>query len=138
VNRTLLTLVAAATVLAVGHHVDHALRDLTGWPLEPQVNAFTLSLLIYPAIALGVALSWRELAGPRFWTILAAGGAAFILAIHLGPSAPDAVARIPSGYESPVAGALALTGLGALIVVLAVHASREAARWRRQASDTSV
>ena len=35
--------------LAVLHHVDHVLRaDNSGWPFTPDINAFTVSLIVYP------------------------------------------------------------------------------------------
>ena len=137
-SRPLYALVGAATLLAVGHHLDHVLRGLTGWPREPQLTAFTLSLLIYPAIAAGVLLSLSGRAGPGFWTILAAGGAIFLVLVHVGPSATDSVTTIPGGYESPVAGALALAELAALVAVLCLHAAYDATLWRRRLARGSV
>lgn len=137
-SRPLYALVGAATLLAVGHHVDHVLRGLTGWPLEPQLTAFTFSLLIYPAIAAGVLLSLNGRAGPGFWTILAAGGALFLVLVHVGPAAMDSVTQIPGGYPSPVAGVLALAELAALVAVLCLHAAYDATLWRRERSRASV
>ena len=44
------------TWLAAGMSLDHRIRDnAVGWPLTDQVNAFTLSLIVYPVIAWLVA-----------------------------------------------------------------------------------
>jgi hypothetical protein len=50
-----LTYLAAA--LSFGHHIDHVIRhNAVGWPLTDHVNAFTLSLVIYPIIVTGLLL----------------------------------------------------------------------------------
>ncbi len=41
-------LVWAITVLSVAHHVDHLLRDVTGWPVEDEFNPFIISLFVSP------------------------------------------------------------------------------------------
>lgn len=117
---TLYSLIAAATVLSLAHHADHVLRGATGWPLTDDFNPFTYSLLVYPAIALGVGLSLRRRLGPRFWSFLSAGGALFVGAVHLGPVAGDAVTDIPRQYASPIAGGVAVGLLAAFLVVLGV------------------
>ena len=126
-----LRLVVAITALSVAHHVDHVLRDVTGWPLAGGFNPFTMSLFVYPVIALGVVLSKRGRVGPRFWAVLAGGGAAFILAVHVGPAAGDSVADIPDGYASPVADVAALAILATFLVALVAHCVYEARLARR-------
>lgn len=111
-------LIGLATVLSFAHHVDHVLRGATGWPLTHEFNPFTYSLLVYPVIGVGVVLSLRGSLGPRFWSFLSAGGALFVVAVHLGPVAGDAVADIPRQYASPLVGAVAVGLLAAFIVVL--------------------
>jgi len=45
---------AVSTLLGVAHHVDHGIRgNHVGWPITPEVNAFTYSLAVYPLVALG-------------------------------------------------------------------------------------
>jgi hypothetical protein len=57
-NRRLCTLILIALLLAVGHHLDHIIRgNHVGWPLTAQINACTVSLIIYPLILTGLALS---------------------------------------------------------------------------------
>lgn len=121
-------LVLAITALSVAHHIDHVLRGVTGWPLAGGVNPFTFSLLVYPAIALGVILSLAGKAGPRFWAMLAGGGALFILAVHVGPQAGDSITDIPGQYSNWAATAAALAVLAAFFALLVVHALYETRR----------
>lgn len=121
-----LRLVVAITALSVAHHLDHVLRDVTGWPFGGGFNAFSVSLVVYPVIAGGLLLSSRGRLGPRFWAILAGGGAVFILTVHVGPAAGDSMTTIPDGYASPVADVAALAVLGAFLAALVVHCAYEA------------
>lgn len=132
-TRTGYRLVVAAVALSLAHHVDHVLRggEATGWPLEGGVNAFTYSLAVYPVIATAALLSGRGRAGPRLWVALSSGGALFVLAVHLGPAAGDAVGEIADGYASPVAGLVATAALVGLIAVLAFTAVYEVRLARR-------
>ena len=130
-TRTLYVLIAWVTLLSLGHHVDHLLRGATGWPFGGEVNAFTYSLAIYPAIAAGVLLSRRRIAGPRFWALLSSGGALFVLAVHVGPVAGDSVTAISPQYTAPAAGALALAELGLFIAALLVTGVHDIRVWRR-------
>jgi hypothetical protein len=58
-----LTYLAAA--LSLGHHIDHVIRhNAVGWPLTGEVNAFTLSLVIYPVIITGLLLYRAGRMGP--------------------------------------------------------------------------
>jgi membrane protease YdiL (CAAX protease family) len=114
----LYVLIVLALALSVAHHLDHVLRGDTGWPLAGGFNAFSASLVIYPLILTGLLLSVLGKVGPRFWAGLSLGGGLFVAAVHLGPVATDTIAGIPSQYESPVAGGLAVALLVALIGVL--------------------
>jgi len=116
-----LRLVVLISALSVAHHVDHVFRGVTGWPLSGGFNPFTASLFVYPVIAAGLVLSHRGRVGPRFWAILAGGGAAFVLAVHVGPAAGDSVASIPGQYDSPVADVVALVVLAAFVAALVAH-----------------
>lgn len=130
-TRTLYLLIGWVVVLSLGHHVDHVLRGVTGWPFESEINAFTYSLVIYPTIVAGVLLSRRGLAGPRFWALLSSGGALFILVVHVGPGAGDSVTEISGQYTSPAAGLLALVELGLFVLALFVAAAHDVFAWRR-------
>lgn len=127
-TRTGYRLVAGAMALSLAHHIDHVLRggDATGWPLTSSVNAFTYSLAIYPIVAAMAVLSGRGRAGHRCWLLLSAGGALFVLAVHLGPAAGDALSEIPGAYAFPLAGIAAVAVLVAFIALLAFTAVYEA------------
>lgn len=124
-------LVLLVTGLSVAHHVDHIVRDVTGWPLENGFNPFSASLFVYPAIVAGLVLSRRHLVGARFWATLAGGGALFILAVHVGPTAGDAVTTIPDQYGSPLGDAVALAVLALFLVALVAHCAHEVRRMAR-------
>jgi hypothetical protein len=119
-------LILAITGLSVAHHIDHVLRDVTGWPLAGGFNPFTISLLVYPAIVGGLFLTRKSRSGPRFWAILAGGGALFILIVHVGPAAGDSVTSIPAHYGSPVLDVAALAVLGSFFAALVAHCLYEA------------
>ena len=129
-------LILAITGLSVAHHVDHALRGVTGWPLAGGFNPFTMSLFVYPAIIAGLLLSRGGRVGPRFWTILAGGGALFVLAVHVGPAAGDSVTSIPGQYGSPIADVAALAVLAVFFAALVAHCLYEARRAARSAPRT--
>ncbi len=118
-NRTLYVLIAAAVVLSLGHHVDHAIRgNHVGWPLSDEVNAFTYSSGIYPVIATGLLLYLTGRVGAGFWAFLSGGGALFLSYIHFGPQAIEPPADILRPYESMIAGGIAFGWLLALVAVL--------------------
>ena len=134
---TLYLLIWVAVALSLGHHADHILRGDTGWPFSGEVNTFSYSLVIYPIILTGLALSLFGLVGPRFWAFISLGGAAFVAAVHLGPVSSDAITEIPGRYSDPLAGALAVVVLVALVAVLVGtfgYETRLAARSRRNAA----
>ena len=117
--------VLAVTGLSLAHHVDHVLRGVTGWPLAGGVNPFTASLFIYPVIAVGLVLSDRGVVGPRFWAILAGGGAVFVVGVHVGPAAGDSVTTIPGQHPSPLADVVALAVLAVFFAALVAHSVYE-------------
>lgn len=105
----------------MAHHVDHVVRDVTGWPFGGGFNPFSASLFVYPVILAGLVLSHRQRVGARFWAALAGGGALFVLIVHVGPWAPDSVATIPDQYGSTAADAAALVLLALLVAALIAH-----------------
>lgn len=121
-------MVVLITVLSVAHHVDHLLRDVTGWPFADEFNAFSVSLAVYPVILAGLALSRRHRVGARFWAVLAGGGAAFILAVHVGPAAGDSVTTIPDQYTRTFADVAALAVLALFFGSLVAHGVHETRR----------
>ena len=126
-----LTYLAAA--LSLGHHVDHAIRgNAVGWPLSEEVNAFTVSLGIYPVLVTGLYLYRTGRVGPGFWALVSGGGAVFVAAIHFGPTAVEPPAAIIGPYEPPLLGWLAFGWLVAFVGVLAGTCLYETRLWLRQ------
>ncbi len=121
-------LVLVISMLSVAHHVDHVLRDVTGWPFTDEFNPFSASLFVYPVILAGLLLSRRHRVGARFWAVLAGGAAVFILVVHAGPAAGDSVATIPDQHGSTVADVAALVVLGLFLATLVAHCAHEMAR----------
>lgn len=139
-NRTLYLLITAALVLSLGHHLDHAIRgNHMGWPLNDEVNAFTYSLAIYPAIATGLLLQVTGSVGPGFWAFLSGGGALFLSYLHFGPQAVEPPSHIIDLYEPPLLGWIAFFWLVGMIAVLAVSFIYEVRMWMdsRRAPDVS-
>jgi len=53
-DRVLYRLTWLALAMSLGHHLDYLLRgNAVGWPVSDLVNAFTVSLVVYPIIATG-------------------------------------------------------------------------------------
>ena len=121
-------LVMLITVLSVAHHVDHVIRDVTGWPFTDEFNPFSASLFVYPDIVVGLLLSRRRRVGARFWAVLAGGGALFILVVHVGPAAGDSVTAIPDQYGSTFADVVALVVLALFLAALVGHCAYEIRR----------
>ena len=114
--------------MSIAHHVDHVARDVTGWPFGGGFNPFSASLFVYPVIAAGLVLSRRHLVGARFWAALAGGAAVFILAVHVGPTAGDAVTTIPDQHDSALADFVSLGVLALFLAALVVHCAHEIRR----------
>jgi hypothetical protein len=126
-----LTYVAAAMSLV--HHVDHVIRhNAVGWPVTGEVNAFTMSLVIYPVIVTGLLLYRAGRVGPGFWALVSGGGAAFVSAVHFGPSAVEPPEMMLDGYDSPVLGWSAFAWLVAFVDLLAITSLYETRVWWRQ------
>ena len=129
-NRRLYALILIALVLALGHHLDHIIRgNHVGWPLTGEVNAFTFSLIIYPLILTGLALSRAGVIGPGTWVFLSGGGAIFLTVIHFGPWAIEPPGDIIGPYDPPLIGWLAFGWLLALIAVLITSTIYEVRLW---------
>jgi hypothetical protein len=132
-SRILYRLTYLAAAMSLGHHVDHAIRhNAVGWPLTGQVNAFTVSLFIYPVIATGLLLYRAGRVGPGFWALVSGGGAGFVSAVHFGPAAVEPPRMILDGYDSPVLGWLAFGWLVVFVAVLAITSLYETRLWWQQ------
>ncbi len=132
-SRTLYLLTYLAAAMSFGHHVDHVIRgNAVGWPLSAEVNSFTMSLGIYPVIAIGLLLYRAGRVGPGFWAFISGGGAVFVSAIHFGPFAVEPPAHIHRAYEVPIVGWLAFAWLVAFVGLLTVTSVYEIRQWFNQ------
>jgi heme exporter protein D len=132
-SRTLYRLTWLAAALSLGHHLDHVIRhNAVGWPLTDQVNAFTLSLVVYPVIATGLLLYRAGRVGPGFWALVSGGGAVFVSAVHFGPSAVEPPELILGGYGLSILGWLAFAWLVTFVAVLVITSLYETRLWWRQ------
>ncbi len=134
-DKTMYGLIALATVMSIGHHVDHVIRgNHVGWPLSAHATPFTYSLGVYPLILLGLYLYRAKRVGPGYWALLSGVGALFLAAIHFGPSAVEPPADIIDRYDSRAVGWFAFAWLVLFIVVLVVNFLYDSAAWFRQRS----
>ena len=131
-SNTLYRLVFLATLMSVGHHIDHAIRgNHVGWPLTAQPTPFTYSLGVYPLILLGLFLYRSKRVGPGYWALLSGSGALFVAAIHFGPAAVEPPADIIDLYEPRIIGWLAFAWLVAFVAALAASSLYEGYAWFR-------
>jgi hypothetical protein len=130
---TIYRLTFLAAVMSFGHHIDHVVRhNAVGWPLTSEVNAFTMSLVIYPIIATGLLLYRLGRVGPGFWALVSGGGAVFVSAVHFGPAAVEPPEMILGEYDPPILGWLAFTWLVTFVAVLAITSLYETRLWWQQ------
>lgn len=133
IDRRLMLLILAALMLSAGHHLDHIVRgNHVGWPVTSEVNAFSASLVIYPLILGGLALSLSGRMGPGGWAFLSGGGVVFLAAIHFGPWAVEPPGDIIGMHDPPALGWLAFSWLLTLVFVLLVSTLYELRLWRRE------
>jgi hypothetical protein len=127
-------LFGAATVLGLAHHVDHVVRgNHVGWPVTPEVNPFTYSLLIYPLVTVGFVMAMTGRAGTRYWTAVMALGGAMLVFFHLSPWAVEPPGDVILPYSDPLWGYVAFAVLLALIGVVFLGAGYAAVLWRHGA-----
>ena len=118
-DRRARALICLATILSLGHHLDHAIRgNHVGWPLSAEVTPFTYSLAVYPLILLGLVLSRAGKAGPSYWLWLFGLGVVFLTAVHFGPTAIEPPRDIIDLHHPPLLGWLAFAELLAFLAVL--------------------
>lgn len=137
-QRILYRLTWLAAAMSLGHHLDHVVRgNAVGWPLTDEVNAFTISLIVYPVIAAGLLLYRAGRVGPGFWALVSGGGAVFVSIVHFAPAAAEPPELILDHYQPPVLGWLAFAWLVAFVAVLAVTSVYETLLWSRQRRTSS-
>ncbi|WP_193310422.1 hypothetical protein [Halorubrum halophilum] len=126
-------LFALATLLGLAHHLDHVIRgNHVGWPITPEVNPFTYSLVIYPLVVLGFTLSLTGRAGARYWTVVMTLGAGMLAFFHISPWAVEPPGDVILPYADPVFGYAAFAILLALILVVAGGALHSFRLWGRE------
>src|SRR4029453_17988765 len=126
-----LTYLAAS--LSLAHHIDHAIRHTpVGGPLTGEVNAFTMSLIIYPIIITGLLMYRAGLVGPGFWALVSGGGAVFVCLVPFGRTPAEPPAMMLHGYDSPILGWFSFTLLVTFVTVLAVTSLYETRLWWQQ------
>lgn len=129
-TRTFFLFALVPTVLSAAHHLDHVLRgNHVGWPLTPEVNAFTYSLSVYPLLALGAYLTATDRAGARYWIAFFAASTAALAYIHVSPWAIEPPSDVIAPYADPAVGYLAFAVLLALVGSVAVGTGYAAALW---------
>ena len=131
-SKTVYGLVVLATLMSIGHHVDHIIRgNHVGWPLTAHLTPFTYSLGVYPLILLGLYLYRSKRVGPGYWPLLSGAGALFVAAIHFGPTAVESPSDIIALYEPRIIGWLAFAWLVIFVAVLVVNSLYEGYAWYR-------
>lgn len=92
-RRSLLIAATCVTVFGAIHHIDHIVRgNHIGWPFSTTATPFTFSLLVYPALLVGIYLTRRGRAWAGYWLTVALPMLALVVFVHLIPH---------TGYEAP-------------------------------------
>jgi hypothetical protein len=138
-SRILYFLTILAAGMSLGHHVDHLIRgNAVGWPVTEQVNAFTMSLLVYPVIVIGLLAYRAGRVGPGFWALVSGGGAVFVSVVHFGPAAVEPPELILGHYDPPILGWLAFGWLATFVAVLAITCVYETRMWWQQRRGSGI
>ena len=121
VPRQVYLVVLVPALFGMAHHVDHIVRgNHVGWPLTPEVNAFTLSLAVYPLLAFGLVLTVTGRVGLRYWLGFLTANSVLLAAVHLGPWAIEPPSDIIGPYSDPLIGygafGLLLAFIGAVFI----------------------
>ena len=132
VARGIYLVMAASTLLGIGHHIDHIIRaNHVGWPITSHVNPFTYSLAIYPLIAVGLYLTLSNRVGNRYWAGFFAFSAAMLAYFHISPWAVEPPGDVILPYADPMVGYVAFAVLLALIASVCLGSLYAAAAWYR-------
>ena len=129
VNRKLVSLIAAATLLSLGHTADHVIREDLRWPSTGLLVFVIVSLILYGAIGVSLYLYVKGKVGPRFWTFFAFAGLLFGWAAHFSPFTEQPPRFILRTYNYDLAGGLAVGVLSMLMLVMAVAGAYAAYLW---------
>jgi hypothetical protein len=129
INRKLVALIAAGTLLSLGHTADHVIRDGLRWPSTELLVVVIVSLVLYGIIGVSLYLYVDGKVGPRFWTFFAFAGVLFGWAGHLSPFTEQSPSFILRAYNYDLAGWVAVGVLSALMLVMAVAGVYVAYLW---------
>jgi hypothetical protein len=131
-TRTFYLFVLVPTVLGAAHHVDHIVRgNHVGWPITPEVNAFTYSLAIYPLLAISLYLTLTRRVEAGYWAGFFAFSAGMLAYFHVSPWAVEPPQDVMVPYANPVVGYLAFGIVLALIASVVVGSVYGAVLWHR-------
>jgi hypothetical protein len=120
-DRRLTALVVLATILSLGHTVDHVLRGDLHWPLTLESVPFVVvSLVTYLVVGWGLYLYVMGKIGPRLWAIVGGIGVVGGWLGHFSPFTDQPPRYILGAYASAAAGWFALAWLIMLMLVLIV------------------
>ncbi len=136
-RRDLLITSFVAITFSVLHHIDHVIRgNHIGWPLTPDINAFTFSLLIYPLALSDVFLLLRGHLAAGYALFIAIGGFILVSVIHISPWAIEPLHEVyhphePNNFGAVLAVFILISLIISLLVLigLAIRARLVAGRW---------
>jgi len=115
----LISLVALATILSVGHTVDHVLRGDLRWPLSAESVPFIVfSLVTYLVVGGGLYPYVKGRIGRRYWAIVGGLGLLVGWLGHFSPFTDQPPRHILDAYATGAAGWLALGWLIMLMLTL--------------------
>lgn len=119
-KEVLIKLIFLSGILGIGHHLDHIIRgNHVGWPVIPEVTAFTYSLLIYPLILVGLILEYKNRDTSIYWPLVLFPIFALVLVTHFGPLALEPSSDVIEPYSSYYVGIFAFAWLIGLTISLA-------------------
>ena len=129
-TRAFYPFVLVPTGLGVAHHIDHIVRgNHVGWPITPEVTAFTYSLAIYPLLAISSYLTLTRRVGARYWAGFFAFSAAVLAHVHISPWAVEPPQDVMVPYANPIVGYLAFGIVLALIASVVIGSIYGAVLW---------
>jgi hypothetical protein len=134
-TRTFYLFVLVPTLLGAAHHVDHIIRgNHVGWPITPEINAFTYSLAIYPLLAISLYLTLTRRVEARYWAGFFAFSAGMLAYFHVSPWAVEPPRDVMLPYDNLLVGYLAFGIVLALIASVLVGSAYGAVLWHRNGS----
>lgn len=134
-TRAFYLFVLVPTLLGAAHHVDHIVRgNHVGWPITPEINAFTYSLAIYPLLAISLYLTLTRRVEARYWAGFFAFSAGMLAYFHVSPWAVEPPRDVMLPYDNLLVGYLAFGIVLALIASVLIGSAYGAVLWHRNGS----